>query len=631
MSILEEMVEQTISYFTNLFERPKTSSFFMAQYEVAEENGTEIVKNQKVPKLYFEKFTLTNFKGVKKMSLNFVKDDLVLLLGLNESGKTTILKGIEAFDFRNDPDRENHPKYFTSIRNKSDVDFDGQCILSADVILESKLPTSYIKTQLEKDSSISYDTLLDLKSFIETINEGKRLTISRVFNFSNGEPTNYFYRFETDHEFGQNEFSYHVASEIIKICPPIIYFEDFKDRIPEKIYINRDSDSYDPVWYDIIDGLFYNTKSSYTVKKFKVFYENDGARVDDAKTVLKQVNKELNKVFTRRWKSLSGVKQIADTILEYNPEKQFFQLKIYDNDGTNFTVDERSKGALWYLSFLMKTEFRSKKMRKNSGKPVYLIDEPASNLHSTAQMNMVKNFHRLVKDTSIIYTTHSQYLVSLKSIRNTYIIQHGQTGGVNVTKWCDYIKTDVPDVKYYQPLADLLNIIPNNFDIPWHQAVITEGPSDMHVLKFMYLVIKGKVPDFAIYPGTSATKLETLISLNIGWNADFKVLLDSDDAGKENAIRYQEAFNLDKEIVLLQKDNKTIEKYFSSNDIESLYKIAFESEKESRISKKEFASMFALLNEKDDVLSRAKGVISDKTKTLFRELFELLDVSENDA
>ena len=52
----------------------------------------------------FKKFTLENFRGIKNISLNFARNDLVLLLGLNESGKTSILKGIEAFDFHNDPE-----------------------------------------------------------------------------------------------------------------------------------------------------------------------------------------------------------------------------------------------------------------------------------------------------------------------------------------------------------------------------------------------------------------------------------------------------------------------------------------------------------------------------------------------
>ena len=617
----KDFKSKVAEFFTNLFERPSSSGFFVEEINVnsGKEDAHKVPQN--VPKLYFDKFHLKNFKGIREVDVRFVKNDLVLLLGLNESGKTTILKGIEAFDFRNDPDPSTNPKYFTSIRRKSDVDFDGEAILKADVILESKLPSSFLDYTYQNVEAAEFELL---GQFVKEVNKSRKITIARVFNFSNGEPTSFYYRIENEHEFSNTKLSLKVATEIIKLCPPIIYFEDFKDRIPEKIFINPASDGYDSVWFDIIDGLFYNAKPTYTINKFKAYYDDDGERDDDAKTVLRQVNMELNKVFTNRWKSLSGVKQIKDTELEYNKEGEFFELKIYDNDGTNFSIEERSKGALWYLSFLMKTEFRSKKLRMNSGKPVYLIDEPASNLHSTAQTNMIKNFMKLVKDTSIIYTTHSQYLISLKSIKNTYVIKRDNRGTVKATRWGDFIKTDIPEEKYYQPLANLLNILPNNFDIPWKDAIITEGPSDMHVLKVMYEVIYSNKPDFAIYPGTSATKLDSLISLNIGWNANFLVLLDSDATGIESGENYNKTFNLTNEITYLPGENTKIENCFKSEEKKKLYKIAFDKEVNGRLRKKEFSSTFALLNEKENVITKTKKVLSPETKKIFTDIFEKL-------
>lgn len=609
------------SAFTKLFEKPKSSDYFKSEYIYQKEvEGPQIAVKQKVPKLYFRRFRIENFKGIKDVEVSFAKDQVALLLGLNESGKTTILKGIEAFDFRNDPDENTNPKYFTSIRRKSEVDYNGYSKISADLVLESKLPTKYLD-QMESESD---DDIKLLKDFIAEINSNKTITISRIFSFENGEPTNYHYQLESEHDFSNNELSIKVATEVVKLCPPIIYFEDFKDRIPEKIFANIESDAYDPIWYDVIDGLFYNAKSTYSIEKFKKYFEDDGARDDDAKTVLRQVNMELNKVFTKRWKSLSGVKQISDASLEYNSEKKYFELKIYDADGTNFSVEERSKGALWYLSFLMKTEFRSKKMRKDSGKPVYLIDEPASNLHSTAQTNMIKNFFRLAKDTSIIYTTHSQYLISLRSIKSTYVIKRDRKGTVSATKWSDFIKNEAPDVKYYQPLANLLDIAPFSLDFSWEKAIITEGPSDYHVLKMMHQVLTTKKPDYVIYPGTSASKLESLISLNMGWNAKFRVLLDSDEAGKKAGEKYKKEFDLSKEIVYLEGTNKKIESYINAEEKKKIYKIAFEKDATGSVTKKEFSSMIAIINEKEGAIAKVKKVISKETKDKFKELFEKL-------
>jgi len=303
---------------------------------------------------------------------------------------------------------------------------------------------------------------------------------------------------------------------------------------------------------------------------------------------------------------------------------KYFEIKVADTDGTTYSVDERSKGALWYLSFLMKTEFRRKKMRKDSGKPIFLIDEPASNLHSTAQHNMLQDFKKLVEDTSIIYTTHSQYLISLDNIRNTYIIQR-QKSVVSAVLWADFIKQDPSQISHYQPLANVLQLVPNNFTIPWEKALITEGPSDAHIMEMMFRVVSESVPNFAIYPGTNAFNLGTLISLNIGWCTDFRVLLDSDKPGKDAQERYIREFDLTEATVrILPKENTKIEDWFTDNEHKKLYEIAF-GQKTGKVTKKEFAHAVAILNGQPDFDKEVRTVLSKATKTAFDELFKMLD------
>ena len=53
----------------------------------------------------FLKFEIENFKGIEKATLDLTKlrtANVVTLIGLNESGKTTILEAINSFS----PDRE---------------------------------------------------------------------------------------------------------------------------------------------------------------------------------------------------------------------------------------------------------------------------------------------------------------------------------------------------------------------------------------------------------------------------------------------------------------------------------------------------------------------------------------------
>src|SRR5690606_34546315 len=189
--------------------------------------------------------------------------------------------------------------------------------------------------------------------------------------------------------------------------------------------------------------------------------------------------------------------------------------------------------------------------------------------------NMILDFQKLVEDTSVIYSTHSQYLISLDNIKTTYIIER-KNGNVTSTVWSDYIKSNSADESYYQPLSNLLNIIPTNFDISWNKGVITEGPSDMKVLYVMYDILVKKNRDFVIYPGTSAQNLESLISLNLGWGAQFRVLLDSDTEGVKARDRYIKEFELEEfQVLTLPINNKKIESYFTKEEKKLIYHLAF--------------------------------------------------------
>ncbi|MGC6479438.1 MAG: AAA family ATPase [Flavobacteriaceae bacterium] len=575
--------------------------------------------------MIYKDFSVSNFKGIDQVSISLVKDDLVLLLGLNESGKTTILKAIECFDYLNDPDNSHNDKFFKDIRNKSDVNSNKSAVITATIELDEELDVGDFKKFI-KNHEASDSQAQNIEGFFREVNKEGSIKISRVIPFRKGNPQPNYYQIESEHPFIKDKLSRALAKEIVRQCPFIIYFEDFKDRIPEKIFTAKGNDAFNPDWYDIIDGLFFNTNKDYSIEQFKTLHSKSNLRLKDAKTVLKRVNKTLNKSFSKKWKELSGVKDIEETELTYNPARAYFEISITDTDGTTFSVDERSKGALWYLSFLMKTEFRRKKLRKNYGKPVLLIDEPASNLHSSAQQNMIGDFQKLVEDTSVIYSTHSQYLISLDNIKTTYVIRRDD-GEVTSMLWADYIKLDTSDETYYQPLANLLRLVPNSFDTPWSKAIITEGPSDMKVLKVMYDVISAMdTLDFVIYPGSSAQKLSSLISLNIGWGADFKVILDSDDAGKEAQEKYMEKFDLDSDTIMtLPIDNKKIESYFTKDEHKALYELAFDTKKDCRVNKKEFSSTFSILNIDKDKREKVKDLLGKTTNRNFEELLKKLN------
>lgn len=581
------------------------------------------------PEFTYSSFRIQSYRGIDDVSISFKRSNLALLLGLNESGKTSILKAIESFDFRNDPPSKDASIFFKGMRNKKDVDSNKVVQITARLQVKRKGDVSKIRRKaLEK---AGFEDREAIASFLESVLDHGELVITRCVEFLDGLYKRDYYRFEQSTSLQTSQATEALARAIVSYCPFIIYFEDFKDRIPDRIHISSTSEAFDPDWSDIMEGLFYHTSESYSVSQLQRFFADSRSAADDASTVLQRVNKTLNRIFTDKWKQLSGVKDIDQATLTYthSPQKKgrFFQIKVVDSDGTTYSVDERSKGALWYLSFLMKTEFRRKKLRGDSGKPIFLIDEPASNLHSSAQRNMIEDFSKLVEDTAVIYTTHSQYLISLDNIKNTYIINR-ENGITTCTQWGDYIRGKSINATIYQPLVDVLNLIPTNFDVPWQRCVITEGPSDMNVIWTMANALSGGKPRrVAIYPGSSAANLDALISLNIGWGAEFRILLDGDDEGIAAGERYKDRYHLDDCSVVYLPSDKKIEDCFSQEEMKKLCDLVELDLERRDITKKEFAAVFAMLRERPSLHSGVLGALSSSTISFFSDLLRRLDIA----
>jgi len=377
----------------------------------------------------YQRFNIKNYKAIKSAEINLSSDGLVLLLGINESGKTSVLRAIESFDHTNDPESDPlRTKFYKSIRNKKELN--SVASVTAEILIE-KNDRDRIK-QIFLDHSI--------ESSLDKIDKIATITITRIFVYQNAEFVKQEYKIAGEFlpilkpDLSQ-ETQDAICKNILGKCPSIQYFEDFKDQIPDFINMTPGGQYYDLGWSSTIEGLFFHADSNVTVEQFQNLSD-----VNARKSALNKVNLALNKQFTNRWnKKLKGVKSIHEVELVYDPSTRLFTFQIVGEDKTTvFAIDERSKGALWYFTFLLKTEFKKRKLRADLGKTLYLIDEPGSNLHSSAQVNMVEDFRTLASDSNVIYTTHSQYLIDKENLSNVYIVEC--RGIVRVVKYQEYLQ-----------------------------------------------------------------------------------------------------------------------------------------------------------------------------------------------
>ncbi len=565
----------------------------------------------------YKSFQIKNYKAIQSTTISFKKGALILLLGINESGKTTVLKAIESFHYLNDPSQDEQENYFASMQNRSRAGSVSETTIKATI----ECITPKERAELRK---------LHIETKLKDLLNNAEITIERYFQYKDAICEHQGYRlYMPDGECYESTATTWMARSIIKKAPRIQYYADFRDQIPERISNKPNTQYYDEEWISVINGLFYHANPNILLDQY--FKIADRAAQD---TILKRVSRVLNKQFTSGWNKFRDSKTISSVDLIHHHDTNLFSFDITKTDGsTVLKVSEISKGALWYLSFLLKTGFRKKHILSQLGPPLYLIDEPASNLHSTAQTKMLLDFRALARDANVIYTTHSQYLIDKENLTNVYIAKANRQG-VTISKYSDFIQKNTQRQFHYQPIVDALVIQPFSLDMPWDRVLIVEGIYDCIGLKLFFELLSLE-PDYVIMPGTAASKLSTLISLHIGWSASICVLLDFDEEGLKAQRRYIEQFPTLKRRIITYKfinpgvSKITFEKLISKDpdDRLVLMEVAHGNNVVNNITKKHLQQAVAIISYDPNKKRQLKAQLSPKTLSNFKKVFRKINTT----
>ncbi len=382
---------------------------------------------------------------------------------------------------------------------------------------------------------------------------------------------------ETDKTAWQGLVNY-VKSDII---PEILYYDDFILQIPEKICFAKTdvaeteevASKNNKVWQLVINDVLKAVDDRMSFQNHVVnVWETDK---DAASNRLSQMEKALDEKITKRWGDLFGKNKINFKEIKLEPEytegKLYLTFKIRTESKKEFLVKERSKGFKWFFSFLLFTEFR-KKRTKNI---LFLLDEPASNLHSSAQAKILEALHELSVDSLVIYSTHSHHLINPEWLVGAYICINENLsdevleGGMNLEegakitaiKYYTYVGKGLgsDNISYFQPILDRLDYQPSVVE-PIPDIVILEGKNDWYTLRYFEEVILKRKSKLNFYPGGGRDKLSDIIRLYLAWGKKFIVLLDGDDGVKSQTQYIKEFGDFVKDRIFTIKDalNKTV-------------------------------------------------------------------------
>jgi len=494
----------------------------------------------------YRRFVIKNYRAiVGPMEVRFDRGSLTPIIGVNESGKTTILHAIFAFDLFNDDLNEGgrHLKDVSNLYRSS----------SPPAVVEAEVETTpselrRIFAECAKECSPSD------KSTYEELGRRKKLP-SRIL-IRRTIPTRK-YSIASEY-FGNNEIQQFLAEKMIKFLPYILYFDDFRDKIAERIEIPTVEEDSPGDWLDILQQLFKQTDKTFSL------YTLSQLEVRQRKTVLSKVQRYLNDTLTREWQSFRLDDRDALKIhLEFAqepsspskanpnqaapgppgspggqpapPVKNYLKLDVVETDESGdehfFFISDRSKGFYWFFNFVMKLEFNPK-LALEEAHSIYLLDEPGSYLHAFAQRKLCIKLRQISEKNHVLYCTHSHYLLNPENIpiSSVMIADKDGSGNVTLTRMIDYRGGSATDVRSaFQPVMDALQIKPYALDlINAGTTVIAEGIYDYFCLE----LFRGK-RSINLLPSVGAESIKFYISLMIAWQIDFRALWDNDAEGRK--------------------------------------------------------------------------------------------------
>lgn len=515
-------------------------------------------------------FTISKYRAIDELEIK-LDDKLIPLVGINECGKTTILQAIYSFDHLND--EEYGGKHINSIRNLYNTT-DHVSIISAkialthkDIILaikslQSDIAKNIIKFQAE-DKAFSCDIDVLTK---EIIPMGKEIQIVISRNITTKKySTPWNHKGILNSETINNEF----CEAIMSRMPYILYNDDFADRPPSEVTIpaTRPTTALTG-WLAIYERLFKLTNPDYSL--FSIITEPDQRRRD---SVLSDVEELLNSKLSVAWKSFSTAKSgtINVSLKIKDSTEKLLQISIVEKlEGKNryFDVLDRSKGFVWHYNFIMKTQFNPKVIGKIED-TVFLLDEPGSYLHSSAQEKLCSKLSEISKQYGIvIYCTHSHHLLNpdIIPIKNILIVEKNKKKKIIATPLPTY-STKTGKTTALQPIFEALNIPIYEVYSDDSTLVLTEGINDKLTIELFTNIPK----NYKILPGTSADSILKNIPYMLAYDKKFIALWDNDNEGQLSKKRASTLFHLDdnhlKFLPLEGLEKRRMEEMLSKKDL----------------------------------------------------------------
>ncbi len=517
-------------------------------------------------------FRIKNYRSIKDGCVCYLSgDNITILAGKNESGKTAILEALEDFGTEKEIRKEAIPYHNPeavpeiamtfeidkeTIQEISEkIDFELETLKSSKIEIIKKYQIGYsvsedskkilgisdgrISKNKEKEIADTYKRIkkiyskisepsgilpeinldeiskskIELKNFKNIIEPdlGKIPEEEKKNNFTEGlkEIINKLGEIEN---IGLVEGKF--IDEIKKWIPNFILFISFEEVFPSAVPLDEAVDNELIKDLVIISDLNLELITSDSIA---------------LKTKHKQqLNVRLKEDYQKFW-----TQDLTNLHIEWDSEKLYFLIK---EDEDFYPPSLRSKGKQWHLAFYVRVAARAREDVPN----IILIDEPGLFLHAKAQKDVLERLEDSAQDAPIIFCTHSPYLIKIGKLGRIRLISRTTKKGTLISNKIH----KGADKESLTPIITAIGLdLSMGLDIAKDNNVILEGITDYYYISaFKELLNFSFDREVNFIPSVGADKFNFLVPLMIGWGLNYCCVLDNDDKGRRIEKKLLEDF-----------------------------------------------------------------------------------------
>lgn len=512
------------------------------------------------------------FKSINKTQTVPIDENVTVLVGMNEAGKTVFLQaleksndalGLSGFDPVEDYPRKDLPGYLKQHRTEPATVTVMEYALTKGEIseLKEKLGTEIkpgftFGVNHQYDNTTTITITVDEKPILKGLATDTRLSSDAVAAVKKAtslrgipEALADTSLTETDKEF-LNEVETRIASTKWQMVVAAEVYDWLRPRVPKFVYFGE----YEllPSKVNLKDLAKRVSQSASDPKHLRpehravlallrmadidiADFSNPGG-YEQLKAKIEGVSINLTDQIMEFWKQNEDleveidIKADADDEAPFNDGSNLYiRIKNRRHRGVSTPFRHRSRGFIWFFSFLVWFDSVRHQLGTKPGEDmdlILLLDEPGLSLHALAQADFLRYIEELADKHQVLYTTHSPFMIDSEKPQQLRMVEDKKTVGTVVT---DNLAGSDPKTIF--PLQAALGwTIAQNLFIT-KRNLLVEGPSELIYLRAMSNALEaegrtGLRDDVTIVPTGGLDKVVTFISLLGASGLELAVLHD---------------------------------------------------------------------------------------------------------